>query len=156
MRRSIRIQAEAFDPLEVAGDLHRDNPGVGAVVSFLGLMRDLNQGRRVLSMTLEHYPGMAEKALRRIVEEAAERWPLQAVSVVHRVGELRPQDPIVLVMVASSHRGDAFRACEFIIDFLKTRAPFWKKEQTEQGEHWVEARSNDLASELRWRARDDR
>jgi len=127
-----------------------DNPRVGAVVTFLGLMRDINEGDRVTTMTLEHYPGMTEKALVAIVDEAESRWDLEGVRVIHRVGELKPEDPIVLVTVASRHRGDAFRACEFIIDYLKTRAPFWKKEQTPKGERWVEARHSDQEAERRW------
>jgi len=121
------------------------------VVSFIGLMRDLNQGDQVTSMTLEHYPGMTEKALADIVGEAGTRWELEAVRLIHRVGEVRPQDPIVLVAVASAHRGEAFRACEFIIDYLKTRAPFWKREQTADGSaRWVEARVSDDEAADAW------
>ena len=104
-------------------------------------------------MRLEHYPGMTEKALGRIVEEADRRWDLMGIRVIHRVGVLRPKDPIVLVAVASAHRGEAFRACEFVIDYLKTRAPFWKKETTPDGERWVEARHSDSAAEARWSGR---
>ena len=126
------------------------NPAVGAVVTFLGLMRDINEGDRVTAMTLEHYPGMTEKALDAILDQAFERWDLEGIRVVHRVGRLEPEDPIVLVTVASRHRGEAFRACEFVIDWLKTRAPFWKKEETEHGERWVEARAADEAARARW------
>jgi len=140
-----------FDPAAANAAIRRDNPKVGAVVSFLGLMRDLNEGDAVSRMYLEHYPGMTEKALEAIVAEARERWDLEAVRVIHRVGEIRPEDPIVLVAVASSHRGEAFRACEFIIDYLKTRAPFWKKELTHNGERWVEARESDGQAESKWR-----
>jgi molybdopterin synthase catalytic subunit len=121
------------------------------VVSFIGLMRDMNQDDRVSSMTLEHYPGMTEKALAAIVEEAGERWALDAVRLIHRVGEVHPQDPIVLVAVASTHRGEAFRACEFIIDYLKTCAPFWKREQTADGRsRWVESRGSDDEAAAGW------
>jgi molybdopterin synthase catalytic subunit len=147
---SVRVQAEPFDPAAEVEALRAGNPQIGAVVTFLGLMRDLNDGERVESMTLEHYPGMTEKALEAIVAEAAARWPLDGVRVVHRVGELRPQDPIVLVAVASRHRGEAFRACELIIDYLKTRAPFWKKERLAGGERWVTARHHDAEAERRW------
>ena len=151
MSLSIQVQAEPFDPAVETRKVHAGNPGVGGVVSFIGLMRDLNEGDHVATMTLEHYPGMTEKALKRIVEEAAQRWQVQAIRVVHRVGELCPEDPIVLVAVASRHRGEAFRACEFVIDYLKNRAPFWKKERTAAGERWVDARESDLAAEARWR-----
>ena len=146
----IRVQSEPFDPATEQESLWRGHPQVGALVSFLGLMRDLNEGKQVAQMTLEHYPGMTEKALQAIAEEAAERWALDGIRILHRVGTLSPQDPIVLVAVTSAHRGDAFRACEFLIDYLKTRAPFWKKETTESGERWVEARHTDTASAERW------
>ncbi len=113
-------------------------------------MRDMNEGDSVTTMTLEHYPGMTEMALQKIIEEAARRWDLLGCRVVHRVGEMKPTDPIVLVAVASAHRGDAFRACEFIIDYLKTRAPFWKKEVTAQGSRWVDARHTDTEAEMKW------
>jgi molybdopterin synthase catalytic subunit len=145
----IRIQSEPFDPLsEQKGLLGR--PHIGALVSFLGLMRDLNEDQGVTGMTLEHYPGMTEKALMAIAEEATRRWSLDGVRILHRVGALTPQDPIVLVAVTSAHRGDAFRACEFLIDHLKTRAPFWKKETTSSGDHWVEARETDDVTASRW------
>lgn len=150
MSITIKVQAEPFDPDAESRAVRAGNPRVGGVVTFLGLMRDLNEGDQVSTMTLEHYPGMTEKALRKIAEEAMQRWDLDAVSVVHRVGELLPEDPIVLVAVASRHRGEAFRGCEFIIDYLKNRAPFWKKEHTADGERWVEARHSDKAAEERW------
>ena len=150
MWSQISVQSEPFDPAQEELELRAGNPRVGALVSFLGLMRDLNDGNRVLSMTLEHYPGMTESALQAIVEEAGSRWDLEGVRVLHRVGELRPEEPIVLVAVTSVHRRDAFQACEFIIDFLKTRAPFWKKERTPGGERWVEARRGDSEAEQRW------
>ncbi len=145
------VQEEPFDPAAIQAELSAGNPSVGAVVSFIGLMRDINEGAKVSSMFLEHYPGMTERALERICDEAEGRWELLGVRVVHRVGELGPCDPIVLVAVASTHRGEAFRACEFIIDYLKTRAPFWKKELTPEGGRWVDARETDGVAERRWR-----
>ena len=147
----IRVQETALDALAEIPPLYAGRASVGGVVSFIGLMRDFNQGDAVRSMTLEHYPGMTEKALAAIVAEAGERWDLVGVRVVHRVGEIRPQDPIVLVAVASAHRGEAFRACEFIIDYLKTRAPFWKREQTaDGGSRWVDARDSDEDAAANW------
>ncbi len=147
----IAVQQAEFDQAAEIAALYRANPRVGAVASFLGLVRDSNDGTGVSAMTLEHYPGMTEKALADIVEQARGRWQVIDACVIHRVGPLRPTDPIVLVAVASAHRGDAFAACEFIMDFLKTRAPFWKKETTPQGEHWVDARESDAAAAARWR-----
>ena len=146
----IRVQSEPFDPATEQECLWRGRPQVGAMVSFLGLMRDMNDGHAVSGMTLEHYPGMTEKALLVIAEEAVARWSLDGVRILHRVGALTPQDPIVLVAVTSAHRGDAFRACEFLIDYLKTRAPFWKKETTPAGDRWVEARKTDDEAAGRW------
>jgi molybdopterin synthase catalytic subunit len=146
----VQIQQE---PIALAAEqdaLWRGRPQVGALVSFIGLMRDMNEGLAVSGMTLEHYPGMTEKALAGIAEEAAGRWDLEAIRIVHRVGPLVPQDPIVFVGVAGRHRGEAFRACEFLIDYLKTRAPFWKKESTADGERWVEARDADEETARRW------
>jgi molybdopterin synthase catalytic subunit len=151
----IRVQSEPFDLAVEQECLWKGRPRVGALVSFLGLMRDVNEGEAVASMTLEHYPGMTEKALMAIAEEAARRWPLDRVRILHRIGALVPQDPIVLVAVTSAHRGDAFRACEFLIDYLKTRAPFWKKETTASGERWVDARETDGAAANRWSDRQD-
>ncbi|MES9963367.1 MAG: molybdopterin synthase catalytic subunit MoaE [Candidatus Sedimenticola sp. 20ELBAFRAG] len=147
----VKVQAEPFDIAEVQDGLRADNPAIGAVVSFVGLMRDMNEGDQVATMTLEHYPGMTEKALEAIVEEADERWELMGIRVIHRVGDLNPLDPIVIVAVASAHRGEAFQACEFVIDYLKTRAPFWKKEKTPDGERWVDARHSDDDAEARWK-----
>ncbi|MES9941223.1 MAG: molybdopterin synthase catalytic subunit MoaE [Candidatus Thiodiazotropha sp. 6PLUC2] len=147
---SISIESEPFDPNLEVDLLRGDNPAIGAVVSFVGLMRDLNDGDRVDHLFLEHYPGMTEKALEKIVSVAFERWSLQGCRVVHRVGALKPTDPIVLVAVASSHRKEAFKACEFIIDYLKTQAPFWKKEATENGERWVDARQSDDEAIRQW------
>ncbi|MCG6860105.1 MAG: molybdopterin synthase catalytic subunit MoaE [Chromatiaceae bacterium] len=146
----IRVQAEPFDVAAEQEGLWRGRTQVGALVSFVGLMRDMNEGDRVTRMMLEHYPGMTEKALKTIAEQAAGRWHLQGIRILHRVGELRPQDPIVLVAVTSTHRGDAFRACELLIDYLKTRAPFWKKEITDGGERWVDARATDDDAADRW------
>ena len=140
---NIQLLQEPFDPSIEISNLSRANASMGAVVSFIGMMRDINEGDEVESMTLEHYPGMTESAINKIVEQAQQRWQLGNVTVIHRVGKVRPTDPIVLVAVTSMHRGEAFKACEFIIDFLKTEAPFWKKEQTGRGERWVEARVSD-------------
>lgn len=154
MIKAISVQSESFDTAAEIEKLRADNPAIGAIVTFLGLTRDINEGQPVASMTLEHYPGMTEKALQEILNEAETRWKLQGIRVVHRIGELRPQEPIVLVAVASAHRGEAFQACEFVIDYLKTRAPFWKKEQTPEGSRWVDARQSDNQAEQRWRAGD--
>jgi molybdopterin synthase catalytic subunit len=151
-RSRISVQSAEFDVAAVIDELCAGDPAVGAVASFIGLMRDVNDGAPVSGMTLEHYPGMTEKALEGIVAEAHERWDLIGVTVVHRVGELRPTDPIVLVAVASGHRGDAFQACEFIMDFLKTRAPFWKKERLAEGSRWVDSRGSDDQAARRWKA----
>ena len=146
----VRVQTEDFDAGAEIALLRRGDPKIGAVASFVGVVRDLNDGESVGSMTLEHYPGMTEKALEAIVAEARSRWDIIDVTVVHRVGELKPTDQIVLVVVASGHRGEAFAACEFIMDYLKTRAPFWKKEATPGGARWVEARSTDDEAAERW------
>ena len=124
---------------------------VGAVATFVGMVRDLNEGARVTRMTLEHYPGMTERALQKICAEAARRWDLLDMRVVHRVGPLEPGDAIVLVAVSSAHRGEAFEACEFIMDYLKTQAPFWKKEETPEGTRWVEAKATDDQAAERWK-----
>jgi molybdopterin synthase catalytic subunit len=146
----VRIQTADFDAGAEIAALRRGNPKVGAVASFIGVCRDANDGDAVSKMTLEHYPGMTEKALEKIVAEAKGRWNAMDVLVVHRVGELKPTDQIVLVVVAGSHRGEAFAACEFIMDYLKTKAPFWKKEQTPEGTRWVEARTSDDEAAQRW------
>jgi molybdopterin synthase catalytic subunit len=149
---TIRIQTEDFDAGAEIAKLRAGNPAVGAVASFVGVCRDRNDGEAVATMTLEHYPGMTEKALEKIVEEALTRWKILDVTVVHRVGELKPTDQIVLVVVSGAHRGEAFAACEFLMDYLKTRAPFWKKEQTPAGARWVEARASDDDAAARWAA----
>ena len=130
--------------------MRRDNPRIGAIASFVGVVRDLNDGDSVAEMTLEHYPGMTEKSIDDIITEARTRWDVMNARVIHRVGTLKPLDQIVLVVVASGHRGDAFAACEFIMDYLKTRAPFWKKEQTPNGGRWVDARVADDVAAERW------
>jgi molybdopterin synthase catalytic subunit len=146
----IRIQTDDFDlTAEVAG-LRSNAPKVGAVVTFVGTVRDLNEGVSVAAMELEHYPGMTEKALEDIVTQAKARWPIFDALVVHRVGPLKPLDQIVLVAVTAAHRGEAFAACEFIIDYLKTQAPFWKKEHTQQGARWVDARVADDKALDKW------
>jgi len=146
----VRIQTQDFDAGAEIAALRRGNPRIGAVASFIGVCRDVNDGGTVSKMTLEHYPGMTEKALEKIVAEAQGRWKVMEVLVVHRVGELKPTDQIVLVIVTGSHRGEAFAACEFIMDYLKTRAPFWKKEETPKGARWVEARTSDDEAAQRW------
>lgn len=147
---SVRIQTDDFDLSTEIAALRAGRAGVGAVVSFVGTVRDLNQGTGVSSLTLEHYPGMTDKSLTDIVAQAKARWQLDEVLVIHRVGLLLPLDQIVLVAVTSAHRGEAFEACEFVMDWLKTRAPFWKKEATPQGERWVDARESDDAAAARW------
>jgi len=147
---SVVIQAEAFDAAQQTAQLTGLSRSTGAVVTFIGLVRDVNEGHEIHGLTLEHYPGMAEKEIGQIIEQAKGRWLLEAVRVVHRIGVLKPSDPIVYVGVASQHRGDAFRACEFIMDYLKTRAPFWKKESGSNGEHWLESRDSDRESLQKW------
>ena len=146
----VRIQTRDFDAGAEIAALRRDNPKVGAVASFIGVCRDANDGTAVTKMMLEHYPGMTHSALQDIVAEAKARWDIVDVLVIHRIGSLRPTDQIVLVAVTGAHRGAAFAACEFVMDYLKTRAPFWKKEQTPAGGRWVDARSSDDAAAERW------
>ena len=147
----VHVQQQDFDIGVEIATLRRGNKKVGAVASFIGLVRDMNEGDAVAGMTLEHYPGMTEKALEGIVADARGRWDIIDALVVHRVGELKPLDQIVLVAVIGAHRGEAFAACEFIMDYLKTQAPFWKKETTPQGARWVEARASDDAAAERWK-----
>ncbi|MFA6312499.1 MAG: molybdenum cofactor biosynthesis protein MoaE [Sterolibacterium sp.] len=154
---SVSVQAEAFDAGQEIAALTRDTHGIGAVASFVGLVRDMHGGNggdaRVTAMTLEHYPGMTEHALEEIVADARRRWALLAVRVIHRYGRLLPGEAIVLVIVASAHRGEAFAACEFIMDYLKTRAPFWKKEEGTDGlasARWVDACDSDDTAAQRW------
>lgn len=150
----IRVQTAAFDGGAELNVLHAANQGVGAVAGFVGYVRDFNDGADVAGMFLEHYPGMTERALEKIVEEARGRWPVLNVCVIHRVGELAPGDPIVFVGVASAHRDAAFDACRFIMDYLKTRAPFWKRELTPGGDRWVDEREGDHAAAARWQQGD--
>jgi len=147
---SVQVQQAAFQPGQQLEALHAANVGVGAVVGFVGYVRDFNDGRDVAGMFLEHYPGMTEKALAKIVELAQTRWPLLNVHVLHRIGALEPGEPIVFVGVASAHRQAAFQACDFIMDYLKTQAPFWKRETTPDGPRWVEGRQSDQDAAKRW------
>jgi len=147
---SIRIQEKDFDVSAEIAALRKGDPRVGAVVTFLGTVRDMNDGSQVKGMILEHYPGMTEKALQEILDQAKARWDIYQTLVIHRVGPLLPEDQIVLVVVTSAHRGEAFAACEFIMDYLKTAAPFWKKEDTSEGARWVDARVTDDAAMARW------
>jgi len=147
---SVRIQHEDFDAGAEMAALRRGNPKVGAVASFIGVVRDLNDGETVAGMTLEHYPGMTERAIQMIIDQARVRWRIFDVLVIHRVGALAPLDQIVLVVVTSAHRGEAFAACEFLMDYLKTQAPFWKKERLTEGTRWVQARTSDEAAAARW------
>lgn len=147
---AVRVQTEPFDAGAEIAALHATDPRVGAVASFVGVARDVSDGRPVSALTLEHYPGMTERALGQIVEEARRRWELIDAVVVHRVGTLAPLDPIVLVAVSSMHRHAAFDACRFIIDYLKTDAPFWKLEQSPGGARWVEARATDDEARAGW------
>lgn len=151
----IRVQTEDFSIDAEYQALRADCPAIGAIATFTGLMRDFNDAGsgeidNVSVLELEHYPGMTEKVLTQIVEQARERWQLVGVRLVHRIGEMAPSDQIVFVGVSSAHRGDAFAACEFIMDFLKTQAPFWKKEKTKAGHRWVEARHSDDEAAERW------
>jgi len=150
----VRIQTADFDVNAELDALSAGRADIGALASFVGLVRDVNAGASVGGMTLEHYPGMTERSIEAIVVEAKSRWHILDAAVVHRVGKLLPGDRIVLVAVAGTHRGEAFAACEFIMDYLKTRAPFWKKERTDAGERWVEARSSDDSAAARWGRKD--
>ena len=147
---NIRIQEKDFDVSAEITALRKGDPRVGAVVSFLGTVRDMNEGSQVKELTLEHYSGMTEKALQEILDQAKSRWDIYESLVIHRIGPLLPEDQIVLVAVTSAHRGEAFAACEFIMDYLKTAAPFWKKEDTPDGARWVDARVADDAAMARW------
>jgi molybdopterin synthase catalytic subunit len=159
---TVRVQSEDFDTgcelasMRLAGHANKDGTNnsaknnIGALVSFVGQVRDMNDGDAINTLTLEHYPEMTQKALEAIESEAKSRWDIIDALIIHRVGTLKPQDQIVLVAVTSAHRGEAFKACEFIMDYLKTSAPFWKKEATSQGERWVEAKVSDDEARLRW------
>ena len=147
----VRVERDDFDAGREIARLRAGNPRIGAIASFIGVVRDSNEGDAVAELTLEHYPGMTEKALAKIVAEARDRWDVMDTLVIHRIGAMKPTDQIVLVVVTGAHRGEAFAACEFLIDYLKTRAPFWKKERTPEGERWVEARASDDVAAARWR-----
>lgn len=149
---TVRVQEADFDVGAELAALRAGDARVGALASFVGLVRDVNDGANVSGMTLEHYPGMTEKALGEIVADAKGRWDIYDALVIHRVGPLKPCDQIVLVAVTSAHRGESFAACEFIMDYLKTRAPFWKKEATPDGGRWVDARETDDSAAARWQA----
>jgi len=146
----VTIQTEDFDLSTEVAALRAGDAGVGAVCSFVGTVRDRSEGSGVSAMELEHYPGMTERAIEAIVAQAKSRWQIFNVLVIHRIGELKPLDQIVLVVATSSHRGDAFAACQFVMDYLKTEAPFWKKETTPEGDRWVDARESDDAARQRW------
>ena len=150
MHARVSIQTGDFDLSTEVARLRATNPGVGAVCSFIGTVRDRNEGQSVSTMELEHYPGMTEKAIEAMIDEAHHRFDILGARVVHRVGLLMPLDQIVLVVVSSAHRGQSFQACEFLMDYLKTQAPFWKKEQTPNGARWVDARVSDDAALARW------
>ena len=149
----VRIQAGDFDLSAELAQLRAANPRVGAIVSFVGTVRDLNEGASVAEMELEHYAGMTEQSISAIIDQAKQRWPVYGALVIHRIGPLKPMEQIVLVAVTAAHRGEAFAACEFIIDYLKTEAPFWKKEQTPDGARWVDARVSDDAALKKWQVR---
>ncbi len=151
---AVRVQAEDFDLGVELNALTSGNLAIGGLACFVGLVRDIHGGEAVSAMTLEHYPGMTEKMLARIEEEANRRWRLDASLIIHRYGRLTPGDRIVLVATASAHRQDALDSCAFLIDWLKTKAPFWKLEETPEGARWVDARESDQAAEARWGAGD--
>jgi molybdopterin synthase catalytic subunit len=154
MNARVSVQTEDFNLADEIAALRRQDKRVGAVCSFVGTVREANvasaAGSPVLSMELEHYPGMTEKAIEAMIDEAQRRFDIYAARVVHRVGVLQPLDQIVMVAVTSAHRGESFKACEFLMDYLKTQAPFWKKEQTAQGAQWVDARASDDAALAKW------
>jgi len=147
---TVRLQTQDFDVGFEIKQLRVARPDVGAVVSFVGQVRDLNDGNTIARLTLEHYPGMTEKSLEAIVNQAKSRWNIMDATIIHRVGTLQPLDQIVLVAVSSAHRNEAFSACEFMMDYLKTEAPFWKKEATAEGEQWLEAKEADETARKRW------
>jgi len=150
---TVRVQREDFDAGAEIARLRAADPRVGAVASFVGVARDRNDGAAVATLTLEHYPGMTERALEEICAQARRRWDIIDLLVIHRIGELKPTDQIVFVAVTGAHRGEAFAACEFVMDYLKTEAPFWKKETTPEGARWVDARASDDAAHSRWQDR---
>jgi molybdopterin synthase catalytic subunit len=146
----IRVQNEDFDVSAELNKLSAHDKTIGAMVSFVGLVRDINEGQTIQAMSLEHYPGMTEKSLHEIAHEAKARWPLQGITIIHRVGALMPSEQIVLVITASRHRHAAFESADFLMDFLKSKAPFWKKENSAEGDHWVDARESDQIALARW------
>ncbi len=150
MNARVSIQTEDFDLSAEVARLRANEKGVGAVCTFVGTVRDRNDGQSVSTMELEHYPGMTEKAIEQMIDEAFKRFDIFGARVIHRVGLLQPLDQIVLVAVTSAHRGESFQACEFLMDYLKTQAPFWKKEQTPEGARWVDARVSDDAALAKW------
>jgi molybdopterin synthase catalytic subunit len=150
-RLTVSVQEADFDFKHEHTVLVSGDKGVGAVVAFIGMVRDLNLAEDVVALELEHYPGMTEKSLLRIAEQAAQRWSLQAARIVHRVGKMYPGDQIVMVLTASAHRGDAYEANQFMMDYLKTEAPFWKKEWTPDGPRWIEARDSDDHAAAKWK-----
>ncbi len=150
----IKVQAEPFDVGEEIAGLTNGNMSIGGVVSFVGTVREMSGDAAINSMTLEHYPGMTEQALAKIEDQANKRWPLEASLIIHRYGKLLPGEGIVLVITASAHRKAAFEACEFLMDWLKTKAPFWKLEENDAGGTWVDAREEDTAATLKWAVED--
>jgi molybdopterin synthase catalytic subunit len=150
MRLSVSIQVEDFDVSHELAQLRANDARVGAVCSFVGTVRERNSGNAISSMELEHYPSMTEKSITSMMEEAAKRFDIYGARVIHRIGLLHPEDQIVLVAVTSAHRGTSFQACEFLMDYLKTQAPFWKKEVTPDGSRWVDARESDDVALARW------
>jgi molybdopterin synthase catalytic subunit len=150
MQAKVRLQRENFDPAAEAAALTRGRTDIGALVTFTGICRGAEQGEPIAALTLEHYPGMAEAEIARHVEEAQARWPLMGVTVIHRYGRIEPGENIVLVVTASSHREAAFAAAEFLMDYLKTRAPFWKQVESPAGKTWIEAKAADTAAAGRW------
>lgn len=144
------MQTADFDLAAEVAALRSGDSSVGAVAAFIGTVRDRNDGQGVSSMELEHYPGMTEKTIEAMIDEAHRRFDIRGARIVHRIGLLQPADQIVLVAVSSAHRGQSFQACEFLMDYLKTQAPFWKKEQTPGGAYWVDARVSDEAAMVRW------
>jgi molybdopterin synthase catalytic subunit len=151
--KDVSVRHADFDLVAIVHVLRAGDARIGAVVSFVGTVRDMNDGDQVAELELEHYPGMTERALDDIVEQARARWPLYGALVIHRIGQMQPLDQIVLVAASAAHRGEAFAACEFIMDYLKTEAPFWKKEQTPAGARWVDARVTDDTARAKWATR---
>jgi molybdopterin synthase catalytic subunit len=147
---TVRVQTQDFDAGFEINQLRNARKDTGAIVSFVGQVRDINDGDTVSQLTLEHYPGMTEKSLEAIISQAKSRWDIFDALIIHRVGSFKPTDQIVLVAVSGAHRGEAFKACEFVMDFLKTEAPFWKKEVTQSGERWLEAKDTDDTARERW------